>query len=84
MQTSSDDKLDKALFTWFTQEEHRGTPLSVPIVKEKTLWFHQQLHTDEHRHSLPVSGGCKNGRRGMASASCQCREKSSPVNILSL
>ena len=35
MKTSSDDQLDKALFTWFTQERNRGTPLSGPIVKEK-------------------------------------------------
>ena len=46
MKSSADEKLDKALFTWFTQERHRGTPLSGPIVKEKAMWFHQQLHTD--------------------------------------
>ena len=46
MKCSSHEQLDKALFTWFTQERHRGTPLSGPIVKEKALWFHKQLNTE--------------------------------------
>ena len=49
MKPCADERLDKALFTWFTQERHRGTPLSGPIVKEKALWFHQQLNPDDDR-----------------------------------
>ena len=49
MKPCSYERLDKALFTWFTQERHRGTPLSGPIVKEKALWFHQQLNPDDDR-----------------------------------
>ena len=49
MKPCSDERLDKALFTWFSQERHRGTPLSGPMVKEKALWFHHQLNPDDDR-----------------------------------
>ena len=49
MKPCSDERFDKALFTWISQERHRRTPLSGPIVKEKTVWFHQQLKPDDDR-----------------------------------
>ena len=36
--------LDKAVYTWFTQERTRGTPLSGPIVMAKALSFASQLN----------------------------------------
>ena len=35
--------LDKAVYTWLTQERARGTPLSGPIVMAKALSFCLQL-----------------------------------------
>ena len=37
------DDLDKAVYTWFTQERARGTPLSGPIFMAKALSFAKQL-----------------------------------------
>ena len=44
MKSCIDEALDKALYNWFIQERNRGTPLSGPILKEKALWCHRQLH----------------------------------------
>ena len=35
MKVSSDENMDKAVFTWFVQERERGSPISGPIVKQK-------------------------------------------------
>ena len=56
MKACFDERLDKAQFTWFTQERHRRTPLSGPIVKEKAIWFYQQLNPDDNR-TFTASGG---------------------------
>ena len=47
MKTCTLEDLDNALYTWFVQERNRGTPLSGPTLKEKTLWFHAQFYADE-------------------------------------
>lgn len=41
------DKVDKALFVWFTQERERGTPLSGLIVQEKALHLNKLLNGDK-------------------------------------
>ena len=46
------------VYTWFIQERNRGTPLSGPILKEKALWFHEQLHPEDH--SFTASEGWLN------------------------
>ena len=48
MKPCADESLDKALYTWFSQERNRGTPLSGPILKEKALWFHKQLNSKKN------------------------------------
>ena len=58
MKPCADESLDKALYTWFIQERNRGTPLSGPILKEKALWFHKQLHPEDH--SFTASEGWLN------------------------
>ena len=51
MKSCADESLDKALYTWFIQERNRGTPLSDPILKEKALWYQQQLHPGDSSFS---------------------------------
>lgn len=41
------DKVDEALFVWFTQERERGTSLSGPIVQEKALYLNKLLNGDK-------------------------------------
>lgn len=38
------DKVDEALFLWFSQERERGTPLSGPIVQEKAIQLNMLLN----------------------------------------
>ncbi|XP_054259801.1 jerky protein homolog-like [Macrosteles quadrilineatus] len=40
------DKVDEALFLWFSQERERGTPLSGPIVQEKAIQLNNLLNGD--------------------------------------
>jgi hypothetical protein len=37
LELSSFNKVDDALFLWFTQERERGTPLSGSVIHEKAL-----------------------------------------------
>lgn len=41
------DKLDSALFVWFSQEREKGTPISGPLIKEKALKLNKLMNGDE-------------------------------------
>lgn len=43
---SSYEKLDEALFLWFTQEREKGIPISGPLVKEKSLQLNKLMNGD--------------------------------------
>lgn len=41
------DKLDQALFLWFSQEREKGTPINGPLIKEKALHLNRLMNGDE-------------------------------------
>ena len=43
---ADDNEFYKAMHLWFTQERHKGNPLSGVIVMEKARLMHQQMYTD--------------------------------------
>ena len=62
MKSCADEALDKALYTWFIQDSNRGTLLSGPILKEKALWYYQQLHPGDSSFS-PSEGWLKHWKQ---------------------
>lgn len=46
MKVAHDEQLDKALYTWFIQQRTAGTPISDPLLQEKTKHFRSQLHVE--------------------------------------
>lgn len=46
MKTAVNDKVNEALFLWFTQCRSKGLPVSGPILQEKALQFNMQLEND--------------------------------------
>lgn len=44
---SSYDKLDNALFLWFTQERQKGIPITGPLIKEKALLLNKLMNGDQ-------------------------------------
>lgn len=40
------DKIDEALFIWFSQERQRGTPLSGPLIQEKAVHLNKLMNGD--------------------------------------
>ena len=47
-------KMEVALYTWFTQEGSRGTPLSGPLLVEQALFYDHEINgeTSEFKASL--------------------------------
>lgn len=41
------DKVDEALFMWFTQEREAGTPLSGPVIQEKAVQLNKMINGEE-------------------------------------
>lgn len=47
LKESQYDKVDEALFLWFTQERERGTPLSGALVQEKAIYLNKLMNGDD-------------------------------------
>ncbi|XP_012221253.2 jerky protein homolog-like [Linepithema humile] len=43
MKTAEYDKIDRALFLWFTQLREKGLPISGPILQQKAIMFAKQF-----------------------------------------
>lgn len=41
------EKLDNALFVWFSQEREKGVPISGPLIKEKALQLNELMNGDK-------------------------------------
>ncbi|XP_062499058.1 jerky protein homolog-like [Corticium candelabrum] len=54
---ADDDQFDKAMHLWFTQERHKGTPLSGVVVMEKARLMHQQMYPDRSPDDFKASTG---------------------------
>lgn len=46
MKTPVNDKVNEALFLWFTQCRSKGLPVSGPILQEKALQFNKEMGTE--------------------------------------
>ncbi|XP_054259713.1 jerky protein homolog-like [Macrosteles quadrilineatus] len=46
MKTAVNDKVNEALFLWFTQCRSKGLPVSGPILQEKALQFNKEIGSD--------------------------------------
>lgn len=57
MRLAEDEKVDEALYLWYTQKRSQGIPVTGPILREKAQMFHQQLHGDQPSSSFHASTG---------------------------
>ncbi|XP_070571291.1 tigger transposable element-derived protein 2-like [Ptychodera flava] len=55
MKTANDETLEKSVFTWFTQERSRGTPIAGQIITEKAKWFDEQLHGEQSQFKASIA-----------------------------
>lgn len=46
MRKPHDERVEKAMHLWLNQEKRKGTTISGPLLKEKAMAFHRQLHGD--------------------------------------
>lgn len=46
MKTAVNDKVNEALFLWFTQCRSKGLPVTGPILQEKALQFNKKIGSD--------------------------------------
>ena len=54
---ADDDSFDKAMHLWFTQERHKGTPISGVLVMEKARLLYHELHPDKSEDDFKASSG---------------------------
>ena len=47
MRLAYDDRLDEAVYLWFTQKRSQDMPVSGPVLCEKAAQLHEQLHEGE-------------------------------------
>ena len=47
MRLAYDDRLDEAVYLWFTQKRSQDIPVSGPVLCEKAAQLHEQLHEGE-------------------------------------
>lgn len=64
MKTAVNDKVNEALFVWFTQCRSKGLPVSGPILQEKL--FNSTRKWETRPNLKPVKGSWKSGKIGMS------------------
>ena len=55
MKSCESEDTDKVLYTWFSQESAKGSPIIGNILMEKTHHFHTKFHTEDTMFT--ASGG---------------------------
>ena len=54
---ADDDRFDKAMHLWFSQERAKGTPLSGPLVMEKARLMYEEMYPDRPEGHFKASSG---------------------------
>ena len=76
MRLSDDDKLNEAVYQWFVQKQSQDMPVSGPVLCEKAVQLHKQLHEGSTVPFFrPVEAGFGNFVIGMELGNSLCREK---------
>lgn len=57
MKSGEYNKIDEALYLWFTQQRDKGTPLSGPILQEKAISISEDLPVREAPDTFTASDG---------------------------
>ena len=57
MRLAENEKVDEALYLWYTQKRSQGIPVTGPILWEKAGMFHHQLHFKQPSSSFYASTG---------------------------
>lgn len=85
MRLADDDRLDKAVYLWFAQKWSQDMPVSGPVLCEKAVQLHEQLHESESVPPFQASRGwlwrfCQ--RHGIRQLSLQGEKVSSDTSAV--
>lgn len=85
MRLADDDRLDKAVYLWFAQKRSQDMPVSGPVLCEKAVQLHEQLHESESVPPFQASRGwlwrfCQ--RHGIRQLSLQGEKVSSDTSAV--
>ena len=85
MRPADDDRLDQTLYLWFVQKRSQNVPVSGPVVCEKAVTMHAQIHAGESVPPFKDSRGwlwhfCN--RHGVTQLSLQGEKLSSDTTAL--